>query len=131
MANLKYHMDKAGILGVILSHLCCVGIGANISFFAAIGAGFLMSNAVRMPIVTISLIVSMLGIFISYLRHRNIFPFVISVISSVAILVFSFAMRLDILVYAGIAGLIGASGYNYLCLKRCTTAERKCGNPNK
>lgn len=121
MVNLKYHMDKAGILGVILSHLCCVGAGANMSFLGAIGAGFLMNNAIRIPIVTISLVVSMLGAFMSYLNHRNIIPFIISVISSVTILVFSFAMPVDILVYAGIAGLIGASVYNYLCFKKCTT----------
>ena len=55
MANLKYHMDKAGILGVILSHLCCVSVGANMSFFAAIGAGFLMNNAVINNFSTFSL----------------------------------------------------------------------------
>ena len=117
-------MDKAGILGVILSHLCCVGAGANMSLFAAIGAGFLMNNVVRIPIVTISLVVSMLGTFMSYVSHKNIIPFMISIISSVAILVFSFAMPVDILVYAGIFGLIGASVYNYFCFKKCTTLKR-------
>ncbi len=131
MANLKYHIDKVGILGAILSHLCCVGIGANIGFFAAIGAGFLMNNMIRVPIVTISLVISMLGVFMSYSKHRNIFPFIMSVISSVVIFVFSFAIRVDILVYAGLAGLIGASGYNYVCFKRCTAAEGRRDKPNK
>ncbi len=124
MANLKYHIDKACILGVVLSHLCCVSVGANMSFFAAIGAGFLMKNAVRVPVITISLVISMLGVFISYRKHRNIIPFVISVISSVVILLFSFAIYVDILVYAGLVGIIGASCYNYACFKRCTALKR-------
>lgn len=117
--NLKYHIDKAGILGVILSHLCCIGFGANIGFFAAIGLGFLVNSAAWVPILVISLFFSVIGTFISYLNHRNIFPFIISVIASIIILVFSFVMRVHILIYIGLFGLIGASGYNYLCIKRC------------
>lgn len=118
MKKLRDHIDKAGIIGVIFSHLCCIGAGARIGLFAPALSGFLMNNKVLSPFLLISLAVSMFGVFSSYLRHRNIFPFLISVISSATIIVFSFIVHFEALLYIGLAGLIGASIYNMFYIKK-------------
>lgn len=119
MLNFKNHIDKIGIAGLILSHLCCLGVAAKISIFSALGVGFLINHAVLLPILIISLAISMLGIFTSYLKHRNVFPLALSVFSSVAILLSFFVIHIKILTYAGLFGLISASVYNHLCTRRC------------
>ena len=118
MKKLRDHADKAGIVGVIFSHLCCIGLGARVGLLAPAFSSFLMNNRFLLPFLLISLTASTLGIFFSYLRHRNILPLLISVISSVMIVVFSFVKHVEILFYMGLAGLIGASIYNMVYAKK-------------
>ncbi len=121
MKKLKEHIDKVGIVGVILSHLCCIGLGAQVSLIAPVFSAFIMNHRVLFPFLLLSLVASNLGIFFSYLKHKNIFPVVISFISSVIILAFSFVIHIQILLYIGIGGLIGASVYNMAySKKRCS-----------
>lgn len=116
MKKLKEQIDKAGILGVIFSHLCCIGVGGLI---APSVSEFLINNKFLMPFLFVSLTASVTGLLFSYLRHKNILPFLISVISSAIIVVFSFVVHVQILLYVGIAGLIGASVYNMSYSKKC------------
>lgn len=118
MKRLKQHIDKAGIVGVIFSHLCCIGLGARIGLVAPAFSGFLMNHRILLPFLVISLTTSTTGIFFSYLKHKNIFPFLISVCSSVIIIIFSFIIHVQALLYIGLSGLIGASIYNMLYTKK-------------
>ena len=118
MKGLRKHIDKAGIIGVIFSHLCCVGLGAQVSLVAPAASGFLMNHKFLMPFLFISLAASISGIFFSYLRHKNVLPLLISIISSVIIIVFSFVVHIQILLYISLAGLIGASIYNIAYSKK-------------
>lgn len=120
MKKLKEHIDKAGIVGVLFSHLCCIGLGAQISLIAPAFSVFVMNNRVFLPFLFLSLVVSNLGLFLSYLKHKNIYPVVISFISSGMIIAFYFGKHIPILFYIGIGGLIGASVYNTAySKKRC------------
>lgn len=118
MKKLKEHIDKAGIIGVIFSHLCCIGLGVRISFIAPAFSPFLMNHRILLPFLLLSLAASNLGIFFSYLKHKNIFPVVVSLISSVIIVVFSFIIHVEALLYTGLIGLIGASIYNMVYSKK-------------
>ncbi len=118
MKILRDYVDKAGIMGVIFSHLCCIGLGARLSLIAPALSASLMNSRILLPFLLISLTASMLGIFSSYLKHKNILPFLISVISSAIIIVFSFVIHVKALFYIGLAGLIGASIYNMVYTKK-------------
>lgn len=118
MKKLREHIDKAGIVGVLFSHLCCIGLGAQISLIAPAFSAFVMNNRVFLPFLLLSLAMSNLGLFLSYLQHKNILPVVISFISSVIIIAFSFAKHIQILFYIGMGGLIGASVYNMAYSKK-------------
>ena len=109
MKKIKEHIDKAGIIGVIFSHLCCIGLGAQVGLAAPVVSGFLMNHKILLPFLLFSLVVSNLGIFFSYRKHKNILPLLISIISSILIIIFSFIARVGIVLYMGLAGLIGAS----------------------
>ena len=118
MKKLKEHIDKAGIIGVIFSHLCCIGLGARIGFIAPVFSPFLMNHRILLFFLLLSLAASNLGVFFSYRKHKNILPFLISIISSAIIIVFYFIIHVAILLYVGLIGLIGASIYNMVYSKQ-------------
>lgn len=118
MKELREHIDKAGIIGVIFSHLCCIGLGAQIGLVAPAVFGFLLNHKFMMTFLFISLAASTTGMFFSYLKHKNIFPFLISFNSSIIIIVFSFIVHVQLLLYIGLSGLIGASIYNVIYTKK-------------
>lgn len=101
---------------MILSHLCCIGGGGLV---APVVSGFLINNKFLMPFLCVSLTASVTGLLFSYLRHKNIVPLLISVVGAAIILVFVFFSHIEILLYLGLAGLIGASVYNMSYLKKC------------
>ena len=119
MFKLKYHIDKIGVLGSIFSTLCCLGFPAIISLLTAIGAGFLINDAILVPFLIISLVIAIIGIFISWLRHKKTFPFILAIISSVVIFVFLFVVYAKVLIYAGLIGLVVSSIFSSLCIKKC------------
>ena len=53
--NARDHIDKIGILGATFAALCCLGISAVLSIVSAIGLGFLIHDAVLLPLLIISL----------------------------------------------------------------------------
>jgi len=116
--KVRNHIDKAGIVGVIFSHLCCIGLGAQVGLVAPTVSGFLMNHKFLMTFLLISLAASTTGMFFSYLKHKNIFPFLISFSSSIIIIVFSFIVHVQLLLYIGLSGLIGASIYNMVYTKK-------------
>ena len=120
MKNLKYHIDKIGIVGVVFSSLCCWGFPAVISLFSALGISFLIGDALFLPLVSIFLAISITGTFLSYLKHRNIYPLAISIISSIVMATFLFVIHIRILAYAGVSGLIISSVYNGFFIKKST-----------
>lgn len=128
MIKLRHHIGKAGIIGVALSHLCCLGLGAHLALIAPAFSYFLMSNAFMIALISISLFASLLGIFISYLKHRYVLPLIISAISSTIIIISSFIVHETPLFFIGMLGLISASIYNALyerssCAKRCAVKK--------
>jgi len=57
------HIDKAGLLGSVLASLCCLGVSAVVSIVTALGLGFLLNDAVLLPLLVASLLVTLWGLF--------------------------------------------------------------------
>jgi len=117
--KLKYHIDKVGIIGSIVSSLCCLGFPAIISFLSAIGATFLINDAILLPLLLVSLIISVSGIFVSFTKHKKVFPPILSIVSAIITFVFLFVVYVKILIYVGLIGLIVASVINSMYIKKC------------
>jgi mercuric ion transport protein len=111
---MKAYLDKVGPLGTLFAALCCVGTPGVIAFLSAIGAGFLINDAILLPLLIVFLAASILGLYFSFKRHENRWPLLFGGASAVIILFFTYGMFIRPLVYLGLLGLVGASMWNVL-----------------
>ncbi len=84
------HVDKVGILGAAFAALCCLGISAVLSVVSAIGLGFLIHDAVLLPLLIMSLLVMLWGLFSGWKRHRQPAVLIVGMIAALSLVVFSF-----------------------------------------
>jgi mercuric ion transport protein len=112
------HVDKLGILGAAFAALCCLGISAVLSVVTAIGLGFLIHDAVLLPLLIISLLVMLWGLFSGWKRHRQPAVLIVGVIAALSLLVFSFVYQSRLLAFISIAALVAASGMNVILLRK-------------
>lgn len=120
---MKAYLDKVGPLGTIFTALCCIGTPGLLAFLSAIGVGFLINDAILLPLLILFLAVSMTGLYSSYKSHKNLWPMILGGISSLFILFFAYGWFLKPMVYLGLAGLVGTSVWNMVLKKRCQLME--------
>lgn len=112
----RNHADKIGIGGSFFSALCCLGFPALLSLLSAIGLGFLINDAVLLPLLGIFLVIA--GDFIPVLRrHGQPWALLLAAISSLILFVFLFIN--PIIAYLGVAALIVAGLLNLRFRIRC------------
>src|SRR5712691_5846730 len=104
----KDHIDKAGILGATFAALCCLGISAVLSVVTAIGLGFLIRDAVLLPLLIVSLLVALWGLLSGWKRHRRPAALATGAVGAVLLLVFSYLHPSRPLAFIGIAALVAA-----------------------
>ena len=66
----KRHTDKVGVVGSIFAALCCLGFPA-LSILSAIGLGFLINDAVLLPLLIVFLLVTLLGLALGMREHHR------------------------------------------------------------
>ena len=103
-----------GTIGSIVAALCCIGTPALLSLLTSIGAGFLIRDAILVPLLVIFLAVSIWGIHRSVSKHGKGTPRTLAVICSVVIIIAIWFS--PPLVLLGLVSLIAASVWDiYLC----------------
>ncbi len=112
------HIDMIGILGATFAALCCLGASAVLSVVTAIGLGFLINDVILLPLLVISLIVTLWGLFSGWKRHRKAAALVLGALSAVSLVVFSYFHQSRPLALISIAALVGASILNIVVLRR-------------
>jgi len=117
MKWIKGKLDQLGVLGSLLAGLCCIGTPVLIVLISSLGLGFLIHDAILIPLLLIFLGINMMGQALSIEVHGNKLPFIISVISSV--FVFGGIWFSVYLVYIGFIAMIGASVWNAFLKKQC------------
>jgi mercuric ion transport protein len=108
----KRHLDKVGIGGALFAVLCCLGFPALISVVSAIGLGFLINDTILMPLLGISLLVTLAGLYLGVRQHGSWLAFVIGAASALALFIFMTVAMNKVLAYASIAGVVAASFLN-------------------
>jgi mercuric ion transport protein len=112
----KKHTDKVGVAGSIFAALCCLGFPALLSILSAVGLGFLINDAVLMPLLIVFLLLTLVGLYLGVRHHGSWAAFSIGAISAILTFV-SIVIAFNKLVAAiGIAGLIVASILN-VCVR--------------
>lgn len=97
--------------------LCPICIPAIAAFLSSVGLGFLVSEAVLLPVMLVFLALALGGLFWSYLKeHRNIGPFVLGILMGLSLYlgryVYFGSLINPVLMYGGIAGIIAVSLWN-------------------
>ena len=111
-------IDKVGILGAAFAALCCLGVSAVLSVVSAIGLGFLANDAILLPLMIGSLLVTGWGLVSGYRRHRRPIGLVLAALGGPGLLVFSFVHQVRPLALASIVLLVAASVVNVVFLRR-------------
>jgi mercuric ion transport protein len=108
----KDHIDKVGIFGATFAALCCLGIPGVLSVVSAIGLGFLVHDAVLLPLLILSLLVALWGLYSGWKRHGKPAALILGGAAAVVLFVSSFVHQSRPVALASIAALIGASIVN-------------------
>lgn len=77
------NLDKIGIGGAAFAALCCLGLPALLSIVSSIGLGFLVNDAVLLPLLAISLLLTLWGLYSGTRHHHHWSAFGIGVIGAV------------------------------------------------
>lgn len=104
------YADKVGIGGSIFAALCCLGFPALLSLLGAIGLGFLINDAILLPLLAIFLVVTLGGLFAGMRHHGQPWAFGLGLLSALVLFVFLFINTA--IAYIGLVGLIVAGGLN-------------------
>lgn len=120
---MKAYFDKVGPLGSIFTALCCIGTPGLLAFLSAIGIGFLINDAILLPLLIVFLGVSITGLYYSFKMHKTRWPLILGGISSIFIIFFIYGWFLKPMVYLGLAGLVGSSVWNVLLKRRCEVTQ--------
>ena len=104
----KRNLDKIGIGGSVFAALCCLGFPALLSILSAIGLGFIVNDAIIIPLLLLFLAVTLLGLYLGTRHHHEPWALILGGLSTLAIAV----VFLRVVAYAGMAGLVVASILN-------------------
>jgi len=101
-----------GVAGATVSALCCLGTPVVVSLLAALGLGFLISDAVLIPLLVGSLIVLLWGLTAGWRRHQRPAALIIGGAAAPLLVVFSVIVPSRPMAYLTIAALVVASILN-------------------
>jgi mercuric ion transport protein len=74
----KDHLDKLGIVGSFIAAACCLGLPAVLSIVTAIGLGFLIKDAILLPLLIVFLALTLFGMYLGYRIHHRPWALVIA-----------------------------------------------------
>lgn len=103
----------AGFLGSAFAALCCIGFSVLVAFVSAVGAGFLIQDPVLIPILIVSLALSLVGLVGAYQRRHNLTSFGVG-IAGIALTLISVLSVWKLGVYIGLLALLFSTGWNFL-----------------
>lgn len=79
----KRHLDKIGVGGSLFAALCCLGFPALLAILSAAGLGFLINDAVLIPLLVVFLAVTLWGLYLGKGHHGSWSPFYVGVAGAV------------------------------------------------
>ncbi len=129
---MKFQLDRIGTIGLFIAALvtpCCFPLFAFALTAFGLGSAELFGGWTAYVFEGL-VITSLIGFFIAFRQHKNIFPFLIGLFSGALIL---YAYNFDFnskTIYVGMFGLLLATGLNYyvnqkhkIACKTCATTE--------
>ena len=103
-----------GSLGATFAALCCAGVPAVLGALSAAGLGFVVNDAILLPLVVLALGVALWGLWRGTARHGSRGVLLLGGVGAVLLVV---GIILYPLVYAGVAAMLGAAVWNTAALR--------------
>lgn len=104
------HADKIGSAGSFIVGLCCLGVPAMLSIVSAIGLGFLLTDAILVPMLAVFLAVTLYGLWNGFRRHGSRVPLITGSVGAAGVLAFLWFSSL--LAAVSLAALVTATLLN-------------------
>ncbi|MGH8675650.1 MAG: MerC family mercury resistance protein [Burkholderiales bacterium] len=99
------------LAGAGFAAACCAGVTAALSLFTAVGAGFLINDAVLIPLFAAMLALSVWLLYRSAHAHGDLKPFWLGLAGAVFVL--SGFLLTTILIYAGLGAIVVGSVWDF------------------
>jgi len=85
-------LPRIGAAAAALTTLCCLGVTAAVSLATAVGATFLTEDSTLRPLLIVTLAVTAVGCALTFWRHRNPGPLLLTVAAAVWIYAFVYVV---------------------------------------
>ncbi len=102
--------------GSLVVGACCLGFTPVIAALTAMGAGFLVSDAILIPLLVVFLGLSVWTLWLSKKKHGRNGPLYTGLVSSVA--AFAGLWVFMPIAYVGFVSLVGASVWDFLIARK-------------
>lgn len=119
----RRHLDKLGLGGTMFAALCCLGFPVLLSLLAAIGLGFLINDAILLPLLGVFVAATLAGLWLGIRQHESRLAFRVAGVSAAALLVSIWFNA--VLTGIALAGLVVATGLNIWLKAR----QHRCETP--
>ena len=107
-----HYLDKVGVGGSLFAALCCLGFPALLSLLLAVGLGFLIKDAVLIPLLVAFLVVALVGLARGMRHHHRAWALILGAAGAIVTFVSVGIKPSGLFAGIGIAGLIVASLLN-------------------
>ena len=111
----------SSVIGAGFAAACCLGVAAVVSALTAIGAGFLIRDAILIPLYLALLGLSVWLLYRSARSHEDLRPFWLGALS--ALVAFAGIWIATALVYAALAILAASSVWDFLNARRALASR--------
>ncbi len=122
-------LPRAGAAAAAFTTLCCLGFTAALSLASAVGATFLTRDATLKPLLVATIILTVVGSALTYRRHRNPLPLILTALAGAWVFLFIFTIggTPRPVVWAGLAVFLGVQVWDLILIRRCRTARPESG----
>lgn len=103
------YIEEVGVVGSLFAVACCLGVSAVVSVVTAIGLGFLLRDAILLPLAIVFLALTVWGLAAGWRRHHNVAPLAIGIAAALAILVSAFVVHVRAAAFGSVGVLIAAT----------------------
>lgn len=111
-----------GTTGAAIAGACCLGFAPLLAALSAVGAGFLIRDAILVPLFVLFLAFTLWSLWSSRMEHHRSGPFYLGL--GGALVAFAALWVFVPLAYGGLAAFIGASIWDIVTLRQTrATAE--------
>jgi mercuric ion transport protein len=97
---------------------------AVVFIVASIGLGFLINDAILLPLMVLFLLVTLIDLYLGYRAHRRTWPLILGVVSSLVALFFVFGYTVRVMAYLAMASLALASILNVIARQKSARPQR-------